>query len=634
MGSSKRSISSRRIGSMTRLVILGSFLCVCSLLGIAGENGKSPVGRKIEDFTLKDPRGKEYSLEDFKGQKLVVVAFLGCECPLAKLYAPRLQKLADEFASRGVAFLGVNANSQDSISEVAAYAKQHGLKFPLLKDVGNRLADQMGAVRTPEVFLLDENRFVRYWGRVDDQYGVGYVREKPARHDLKVALEELLAGKEIMCALTESAGCHIGRVHEAKSDGKVTYSNQIARILQNRCVDCHRKGEIGPFELTQYEEVAGWAETIAEVVRDDRMPPWHADPKHGKFANDRRLSAEEKSLIARWVADGAPQGDPRDLPSPRKFVPGWQLPREPDAVFYIREKPYEVPAEGAVRYQYFQVDPGFKEDKWLKIAEVLPGNRAVVHHVLVFARASPGDRLQDGGIGGFLVGYVPGLRPLPLPDGMAKRIPAGSKLIFQVHYTPNGTVQKDRTKVGFLFADPKEVKHEVITTSAAQRRLRIPPQEPNHRVEATSRSRDEQVLLLGMMPHMHVRGKSFFYEAIYPDDRRETLLDVPRYDFNWQTSYRLAEPKLLPAGTRLHCVAHFDNSEKNLNNPNPQATVRWGDQTWEEMMIGYFDIAIPRAALSKDKPSTESGEDKPAPSRAKKLLDRLDRSRDSKSAGD
>jgi peroxiredoxin len=566
------------------------------------EEATSPVGHQVESFALKDYRGKGYALADFKDRKLLVVAFLGVECPLARLYAPRLKKLAGEFEPKGVGFLAIDANCQDSVTEIAAYARRHELEFPILKDLGNRVADQMGAQRTPEVFLLDSGfdgskRVIRYWGRIDDQYGIGYARDSAKRQDLRLAIEELLSGKPVSVAKTESAGCHIGRVQQPKADAKVTYSNQIARIFQQRCIECHRDGEIAPFALTNYDEVVGWAETIAEVVREDRMPPWHADPKHGRFLNDRRLTSEEKKLIVQWVDDGAPRGDDKQLPTPRTLTTGWQLPREPDAIVHMRERPYDVPATGAVRYQYFIADPGFTEDKWIKVAEVLPGNRAVVHHVLVFA--SEGDlRSVAGGAGGFLVAYVPGLRPLPFPDGMAKRIPAGSKLIFQVHYTPNGSPQKDRTQVGFVFADPRDVKHEVTTVSAVSRGISIPPLADNYRAEATSRSRSSDVLLLGLMPHMHVRGKSFFYEAVYPSGQRETILDVPRYDFNWQTSYRLAEPKPLPAGTRMHCIAHYDNSENNPNNPNPKATVRWGDQTWNEMMIGYFDIAVPRTAAS------------------------------------
>ncbi len=596
---------------------------------------ETPLGRKIENFTLNDFRGKSHSLADFKKSKLVVVAFLGTECPLAKLYTPRLVRLAEKYGKQGVAFVGVNANSQDSVTEMAAHVRDHAVTFPMLKDLGNRVADQMGAVRTPEVFLLDEQRRVRYWGRIDDQYGIGYIRDEPKRHELQIAIDELLAGKKVSRPVAEAVGCFIGRVQKPKANSPVTYSKQIAPLLQKRCAQCHRKGEIAPFALTQYDEVVGWAETIAEVVREERMPPWHADPRYGEFADDRRMSDEEKKLIYQWVDYGAPEGDPKQLPPPRQFVTGWQLPQEPDLVIPMSKEPYRVQAEGVVRYQNFSVDTGFKEDKWVTMLEAQPGNRAVVHHILVALRNGPGSRLRIEDR--FLVAYVPGLRAKPFPDGMAKRIPAGSKLIFQLHYTPIGTEQLDISRVGMVFADPKEVTHQVMTRQAANSKFAIPPHAENHPVEAASRAADRDMLLLSMMPHMHLRGKSFRYEARYADGRTERLLDVPAYDFNWQTSYRLAAPKLLPKGTRIQCLAHFDNSEFNLANPAPEKTIRWGDQTWDEMMIGYFDVAVPREPVKGEeddakKPDKEK-EDKAGLARriqekAKALLRRYDKNND------
>ncbi len=617
------------------MIIVRNIFCVallalpCAGQGLAAESD-TPVGRRVEDFSLRDYRGRQHSLSDYKQAKVVVVAFLGTECPLAKLYGPRLEALAKKYAAHDVQIVGVNSNSQDSITELAAYARIHELSFPLLKDVGNQVADQLGAVRTPEAFVLDQQRVVRYWGRIDDQYGVGYTRDEPKRQDVAIAIDDLLAGKPVSVPQTESVGCHIGRVLDPDADSPVTYSNQIARILQRRCVECHRDGDIAPFALTDYDEVAGWAEMIREVVDQQRMPPWHANPQYGHFANDRHLSDDEKQLIFQWVRTGAPQGDPADLPEPRQFTAGWQLPQQPDLVIDMRDQPFTVPAEGTVRYQYFSVDPGFTEDKWVKMAEVLPGNRAVVHHILVFVRP-PGGLLRSRGItGDFLVGYVPGLRARPLPDGMAKLIPAGSKLVFQMHYTPIGSQQQDLSKVGLVFTDPDKVTRQVLTTKAVQHRLEIPPHDDNYRAEATSGAHGGDVLLLSMMPHAHLRGKSFRYEAVYPDGKSEVLLDVPHYDFNWQTSYRLAEPQRMPAGTRIHVVAHYDNSEDNLANPDPTATIRWGDQTWNEMMIGYFDIAIPR-----DPQAAVAGA-KPAPSVprigvavvAKRLIDRHDANHD------
>jgi peroxiredoxin len=601
---------------------LTAFAVILSLTASAGA-AEPPVGRKVEDFKLQDFRGQEHSLADYGDRKLVVLAFLGTECPLAMLYGPRLAKLAEEFHPRGVTFLGINANVQDSITEIAAYARVHGIEFPLLKDVANRVADSVGAGRTPEVFVLDEQRVVRYWGRIDDQYGIGYIRDKPQRSDLKAALDELLAGKEVTTPVTEAVGCHIGRVRKPTDDTRVTYSNQISRILQDRCVECHRDGEIAPFALTDYEEVVGWAETIREVVREGRMPPWHANAEHGQFENDRQLSKEEKESIYAWVGAGAPEGDRKDLPEPRTWVTGWQLPREPDFVAAITDEPFRVPAEGEVRYQYFQVDPGFKENKWVSAIEIQPGNRAVVHHVLMFSGMAGdiGEHFR-GGAHGYDGIFVPGQRVRPYPAGMARRIAAGSRLVFQVHYTPIGSEQFDQSRVGMLFVDPESVEYEVRTASAVNTDLRIPPQEANYRVEASSPRVPATARLLALNPHMHLRGKSFQYEAVFPNGDRKALLDVPRYDFNWQTAYRLAEPLELPKDTRLHCVAHFDNSADNLNNPDPTKRVRWGEQTWDEMMIGYFDYVVPVG--------TQQGpeaDDRPQ-RRIQELFDRLDKNAD------
>lgn len=584
---------------------------------------KGPIGRKVTPFELRDYRGRSHRLADFADKRILVIAFLGTECPLTRLYGPRFEQLRQAYAARDVGFLALNSNSQDSITEIAAYARNHKLQFPILKDLGNKVADQMGAVRTPEVFVLDQQRVVRYWGRIDDQYGVEYARDNPRHSYLHDAVDDLLANRKVAIPVVESAGCYIGRIREPKPDADVTYSNQIARILQNRCVECHRTGEISPFALTDYDEVVGWAETIDEVIQDGRMPPWHASPEYGRFLNDRHLTKQERDLVHRWVRAGAPQGDPAQAPKPKTYTTGWQLPKAPDLVIPMRDRPFRVPAEGAVRYQYFRVDPGFKEDVWFQAAQALPGNRAVVHHILVFSQP-PGTGLSrsGGGLNGYLVAYVPGLVARAYPAGMAKKIPAGSRLIFQVHYTPIGSVQEDVSRLGFVFADRDSLTHEVTTTSAAQRRLRIPARDPAYQVTALSRSTRQKSLLLSFTPHMHLRGSAFRYEALLPGGQTETLLDIPHFDFNWQTAYRLQTPRELPPGTRIRGIARFDNSEDNLNNPDPDQTVRWGDQTWDEMMIGYFDVALPLAAAAKTDP------DDPGTRRARELISRLDKNSD------
>jgi peroxiredoxin len=591
----------------------------------------SPIGQKVDGFQLSDFRGKQHSLADFADNRIVVMAFLGTECPLAKLYGPRLVALADELADDGVAFVGVNSNTHDSNSEIAAYAQRHEIGFPLLKDLGNRLADAAGARRTPEVFVLDQDRIVRYWGRIDDQYGIGYARDEPTRHDLREAIEELLAGKPVSCPVTESVGCHIGRVKSPDETAAVTYSNQVARIFQRHCVECHRPGEIAPFSLTSYDEVVGWADTIAEVIEDQRMPPWHANPQHGRFANERLMTDAEKQSVYEWVASGAPQGDAKQLPEPIEYVTGWRLSWEPDAVVAMRDRPFIVPAEGTVEYQYFIVDPGFTEDKWVRGAEVLPGNRSVVHHAIVFFRA-PEESSHEGL--GWLTAYVPGQSTFELPSHQARFVPAGSKFVFQMHYTPTGSPEEDVTKVGLLFSDDGDVTEELVTLVAINHDFEIPPHAEKFPIHASRSDFPPGAKLQAIAPHMHVRGRSFRVEAVDTNDTgtSQVLLDVPNYDFNWQHAYALATPLPLTSSLRLNCTALFDNSEKNLVNPDPSITVRWGDQTWEEMMIAFLEVSIPvdRARLSRrDEPQALTDAQRTRAERtAADLIERFDRDRD------
>ena len=600
-----------------------SYLC-CSMLSIgmalllaagstsAAEKAEdSLIGRSIDNFTIQDFYGKEHSLSDYADAELIVVAFVGTECPLAKLYAPRLQAMSEEFGKQGVKFLCINANRQDSITEIASYARRHELKVPVLKDVSHEVADLFGATRTPEVFVLDKDRKVRYHGRVDAQYGfgygVGYAKPKLDRRDLGVAVAELLAGKPVSVASTEVRGCLIGRAKEADENAEVTYTNQIARIFQNRCIECHREGQIAPFALMDYEDVAGWGEMIAEVVEDQRMPPWHADPDHGVFANENLLTEKEKDQIFSWVEAGCPHGDPADLPEARQFADNWFMPQQPDMVIEMRDEPFDVPAEGVVDYQHFVVDPGFTEDKWIKMAECMPGNRQVVHHIVVFVQAprpKAGQARKRSGSGGgvdprqgfnLLEGYAPGTQPMVYPQGMAKKVPAGSKLVFQLHYTPCGSPQTDMSKLGLMFVDPEEeITHEVATTNTGTHNFLIPAGVEDHPVEA-SKTLARDTLMLSYYPHMHLRGKSMRYDVTYPDGKKETLIDVPQYDFNWQVYYILAEPKMLPKGTEMQVSAVYDNSENNLANPDPTIDIDYGDQTSDEMMYGWYTAAFPVA---------------------------------------
>ncbi|MBL9123376.1 MAG: redoxin domain-containing protein [Planctomycetaceae bacterium] len=558
------------------------------------------MGRKIDDLQLVDVHGQPRSLAALGEQRLLVVAFMGIECPLAKIYAPRLAQLASEYEGRGVAFVAVDSNDQDALTEMAAFATQHGWQFGFWKDRDQSAADQFGVERNPTVFVLDRERIVRYQGRIDDQYGrgttSGYARPEINRRDLATALDELLEGKAVSQATTPVGGCLIGRrprlapEQERTAAGEaVTFSQHIAPLLDRHCVACHRPGEIGPFALTDYDEVVGWAEMIREVVGEGRMPPWSANSPFGHFANDTRLSADEKQLITRWLELGCPEGNPADRPPPREWIDGWGI-GTPDAVVKM-PKPFPVPAEGVVNYQYLFVDTGWEEDKWIQATETRPGNRSVVHHINVGV-VPPLGKWKPGSVTGptALSSFVPGSQPVVFAPGTAAFIPARSKLLFQIHYTPNGVAQSDQSYVGFRFADPATVKKRAALEVAENRKFAIPPHAVDYDLTSSFEFKKDH-LLLSMMPHMHLRGQSFRFEAHYPDGQVETLLDVPRYDFNWQLRYDLAEPKRMPAGTKIVCHGRYDNSRDNPFNPDPEKTVHFGEQTWDEMINGFFTAA-------------------------------------------
>ena len=370
-----------------------------------------------------------------------------------------------------------------------------------------------------------------------------------------------------------------------------TFSKDVAPILYSRCLECHRQGEAAPMAFTSYSEARPWAKAIKQAVVTGKMPPWLADPHFGAFRNDRRLPDDAIQTIARWVDAGAPEGDPKQMPAMPPFETGWRIGK-PDAVFDIGTG-YDVPAEGVMAYKYFTVPTGFSEDRWVEAAEVRPDQRAAVHHIIVFVK-EPGDNsARPTDPGSILVGYAPGENPLKLVPGTAVLVKAGSSLSFQVHYTPNGKAVKDRSYIGVRFAK-EPPKYRAIRGLALNGGFRIPPNDPSYEVRS-SYTVKQDVTLDSLMPHMHLRGKDFQYTVVYPDGRQEVILSVPQYDFNWQIRYEIKSPMLLPKGTRIDCVAHFDNSPNNKFNPDPAKEVRWGEQTWEEMMIGFFTYTVPYA---------------------------------------
>lgn len=391
-----------------------------------------------------------------------------------------------------------------------------------------------------------------------------------------------------------------------------TYYQDVVPILQKHCQGCHRPGEAGPMSFLAYSSTKPWAKAIREAVRTRRMPPWSADGSPRKFSNDPSLTAAEIETLSQWAETGSLEGDPRQAPAPVGLADGWNIGK-PDLVFEM-PKEFTVPADGVIEYQHIVVPTSFKEDRWVQAVEVRPGNRAVVHHIVVFVRPPgsrwfkdalpgvPATREPNGTLGvmpveempEFLLSYTPGRPPVALPLGQARLIKAGSDIVFQLHYTSNGRPASDRSKVGLIFA--KEPPRErVATLPVVNRSFVIPPGEANYRVDAAGRV-DRPARLLRMIPHMHVRGKSFEIGLRQPAGDRQTLLRVPRYDFNWQHAYYLEEPVELTPGAVVELTGWYDNSPNNKWNPDPKAEVRWGDQTFEEMMIAYLDVAMPASA--------------------------------------
>jgi hypothetical protein len=385
-----------------------------------------------------------------------------------------------------------------------------------------------------------------------------------------------------------------------------TFAKDVAPILFKNCASCHRPGDIAPMSLLTYESARPWAKSIREKVAVGSMPPWHATQPHGTFENDRRLSDKDKDTLVRWADGGAPKGNPKDLPPAPKFAEGWEI-GTPDAVISMPRE-FEVKESGTIAYQFFESPTNFTEDKWIQAIEVRPGARSVVHHVLVFCR-EPGERREPAfaqvvpNLGAFGHGHAeerlpgsliattaPGTNAMTFKPGRAIRIKAGAVLAFQVHYTANGTVTKDRTSVGLIFA--KQPPQQEIRNSAFVNPLFVIPAGADNQAVESAIQFSEDSHIWALFPHTHLRGKSWEYRLVYPDGRREIVLSVPRYDFNWQTYYVFAKPVAVPKGTRLEATAHFDNSVANKWNPDPKVAVRWGPQTWEEMQYSGITYSV------------------------------------------
>jgi len=590
------------------------------LLGIVARSSRvrleRGLGRYLLEMTLRDPADRPVALRNYLGRQATVLVFAGIDCPIGDLYMPRLVELARHYEPRGVTFVAINSNQHQTGAQAVEHARGFGMEFPVLKDPENRLADRAGVLRTNEVLVLDGRARLHYHGPIDDQYTLNARRGRPSRSYLKEALDAILEGRVVTLASSQADGCLIDRVDPAEAlarrnklgpvapeliairnslegpapveVGPVTYAGEIAPILRSRCQPCHRPGQVAPFSLLTYEQARGHAAMIGEVVQDYRMPPWHADPRFGRFANDRSLSARERAAILGWVEQGAPAGEAFDTNEAPSADPAMWTIGTHDHVFTMNQ-PYQVSAQGVLPYQLFRVPTGFTEDVWVQAAEARPGNRAVVHHIIVYIEDHTHPKMDlFSSTTAHLAMYAPGDSAQQVyPAGVAKRIPAGSGLVLEVHYTPIGREATDQSSVGLILSKSPP-RLQAFTYAITQNRFAIPPGARDFPVHQ-SFVFDRDAHLLGLGPHMHMRGKSFCFTAHHPDGRSEVLLSVPAYDFAWQTMYRLAKPKVMRRGTRIDCEARYDNSADNPRNPDPYRTVTWGEQTDDEMMVGYID---------------------------------------------
>ena len=538
------------------------------------------VGDRIDNLTFKDIRYLSRSLNDFKDRKAFVLVFSTTSCPLVQRYWPALNRLEKDYRDKGVQFLAVNVGDDDPITAVAAQAVRHEAEFPFVKDFDAVCAGKLGVKRVPEVVVLDADRKLRYRGRIGDQYRIGGARPAPTRHDLKEALDAVLAGKPVAVPETTVDGCLVTRTEISAPKTPLTYAEHVAPILRKHCVECHRPGTSAPFALLTYEQAAAKANTIAEVVREQRMPPWYGAPDHVDFINRRGLSAKEREALRQWVKGGRQRGDdgklpPLDLPRPD----AWRI-GEPDRV--LDAPCHELPAEGLIPYKYVFLPYVFQEDTWVAAAQIRPDNPRVLHHCnMAYVRLG-----EQFAISNFITGTVPGGDAMTLEKGVAYHIPKGSLLVLQVHYITTGKPEKCKIRVGFKYASgmiQKQLRFSYLATT----RYSIPPGAPAHRV-STSRVLSCDAEGVGLFSHMHLRGRDMTFKAHYSDGKSETLLVTPNFNFDWQLAYRWAPgAKKLPKGTRLECVAHYDNSAFNPFNPDPKATVRDGQQTFNEMMNGF-----------------------------------------------
>lgn len=558
---------------------------------------------RANDFRLIDHQGVSRALyypSNNASVRAYALIFTGNGCAGVRQMIATIKTLRNQFTPQGVIFWMIDSNPADTRSNIVAEATAQGIDLPILHDRAQLVAGDFGASATPEVVCVSVPDFtIFYRGSIDDRMGANPIAT--TQHYLSDALTAYLAGDVVTPMQTVPAGCAI----PPNPRPSVAYSTDIAPLLQNKCVSCHSPGNIAPWAMTNYNIVQTYASLIKAEVLAGRMPPWHADYNYAPATNDFSLAPDQAAQLVQWINDGAPRGSGSDPlavgpPSPTNYPYAFPASLGPPAAV-LRIPVQNIPATGVLDYRYISVANTFVSNVWLRAAIVRPGNTRVVHHVLVYNSASS----QLMGLDGFFAGYVPGYEATTFPPNTGKLLRPGEVLTFQMHYITSGTNETDQTEIG-LYTLPSAPVYPLQTKSAFNpafvlgtipipsgasdfqitAQYPIPPLFGNPAPTLTT-----NILIFEVSPHMHLRGARFKYEVVYANGSREPLLSVPRYEFHWQTLYRLTTPKYVPRGARLVCTGAWDNSAQNRDNPDPSATVWWGDQTFNEMFIGYFNFA-------------------------------------------
>jgi mono/diheme cytochrome c family protein len=505
--------------------------------------------------------------------------------------------LHQSYADRGVTVIAVFPNSNETDEGVAEFVKQVNYPFTVVRDVNGYITARLGASMTPQAFLVDQESVLRYRGAIDDNRYENRVKE----NHLAAALDAVMSNQDVAAPTTKAMGCTIHQTAGA-AVGKITYTGHIARILQDNCQSCHRPDQVAPFSLTNYDEASQWQNEIQAYTHQRLMPPWKATPGFGDFKNDISLSDDDLELITAWAKEGAPEGDPKEMPPQPRFNDDWAY-GEPDLIVEMPEE-YVIGPEGEDDYRHFIIPSEIGEDRFVEAIDVRPGNRGVVHHVIAYVDTSGKARQLDakdpgpgytrfGGVGfdpaSTIGGWAPGNRPVKTPPATGHWLPAKCDIVLQVHYYRSGVEERDRTKIGVYFSK-KDRPVAVRTSMAINTKFLLQAGKKVNTVTA-QREIKESSYLFSVTPHMHLLGETMEVTAHCPDGTLIPIVKIDDWDFNWQATYHFRELQRLPAGTIVKLVATFDNSAENPNNPNdPPKNMRWGDKTTDEMCIAFLSL--------------------------------------------